>query len=496
MPNKLLLAPLLLLPACVTEPGDEPSLAAHQTRTIRGRDVDRHHLASGALVDHPIDLSTTPITAYVERAGGFEARGGVGTSDGRFAIAGVPHGRYWLAVGGNFYWTGEREVDIGLHQLGRPDATPSPPGTGLSLSIGGLVPTSAGDDLQLTSANAAVGFYSTASFFNPITANPPAPGDTALVDALFPFDASASLGTATFPLVEASRGDRLTVTQLVPQQSGAVSYNAVARALTTSVEMAPGTATAVTGTLATPPAQSTTITYRQDAFEAHAAAIGAGATPLFSSVFLDANPLGDRLASGTPDLAYTTFAPAAGDQTFTFSYRNPFPSSWRRYLAAPTIFQVPLTVPDGAGGTTTASTFVAFFAQAPVRRQAIELAPAISPARDLSLDGQPMHDGLTVGATPVLSWQAPALGDARAYTIRVLQLGPTPPFATQVARLVVTGDVTTVRLPPTVLVPGQTYALQLNAVATSEDAEDEQLEPGFVTPSGAAPTVTASFVVE
>jgi hypothetical protein len=40
-----------------------------------------------------------------------------------------------------------------------------------------------GDDFQLFSANAGIGFYSTLSADNPITANAPAPGDTALTVA-------------------------------------------------------------------------------------------------------------------------------------------------------------------------------------------------------------------------------------------------------------------------------------------------------------------------
>src|SRR5262249_35131464 len=155
--------------------------------------------------------------------------------------AGVPRGaRYWLRVGTNWYLTRQRVVDIGTDALGRPDAVGADPGTSLVFDGGGLTPVTSGDDFQLEAPGAQGGFYSTASFLNPITANAPAVGATTLDDAVFPFDADAAAGTSQFPLAQASQGDTLTLAQLTTRQLGSLSYQSLARALTTSVEMVQG----------------------------------------------------------------------------------------------------------------------------------------------------------------------------------------------------------------------------------------------------------------
>src|SRR6185503_8995852 len=121
-----------------------------------------------------------------------------------------------------------------------------------------------------------------ANALNPFAAGAPAPGDTALVDAVLPFDTDPAIGSAAFPLVQASRGDSLTIAQLTLRTANdVVAYLALTRALTTSVEMAPGVATTVTGALTAPPARTATLSLRATQWEALGEAVDPGAVPVF-----------------------------------------------------------------------------------------------------------------------------------------------------------------------------------------------------------------------
>src|SRR5262249_11184107 len=202
---------------------------------IQGSNFTRNRLPDGRVVLSPVDMSGTTIEARGWRHGGCEVHAGVGRADGTFTIDGVPLGRrYWLRTGTNWYLTRAREVDLGVDRLGRPDAVGAEAGTSLVFDVDGLVPVTGGDDFQLEAPNAQAGFYSTASFLNPIIANAPAVGDTTLADAVFPFDADAAAGTSQFTLVQASHGDTLTLAQLTTLPLGTNTYQSLARALTTS----------------------------------------------------------------------------------------------------------------------------------------------------------------------------------------------------------------------------------------------------------------------
>src|SRR5262249_16754667 len=155
----------------------------------------------------------------------FDTFPGVGAADGTFQIDGVPRGAAaWIRVGRNNYLTHERVVEVGGEALGRPDAVGAEAGTSLVFDVDGLAPVTAGDDFQLEAPDGEMGFYSTGSFLNPIVANAPAAGATALDGAVFPFAADATTGTVQFPLIQASRGDTMTLAQLTTLSLGNLSY--------------------------------------------------------------------------------------------------------------------------------------------------------------------------------------------------------------------------------------------------------------------------------
>jgi hypothetical protein len=487
---------------CALDGGDGSveSATAELGRTgpIRGRNLTRHHLSTGRILFKSVDLSTTPIEAQVERGRGFEIHPGAGTADGSFTIEGVPHGaRYWLRVGTNWYLTRERVVDVGGNALGRPDAVAAATGTSLVFDVDGLTPVTAGDDFQIEAPDAQIGFYSTASALNPITANAPAPGDTALADATFPFDQDPAAGTSVFPLIQASRGDTFTLAQLTTLPLGTLTYQSLSRALTTRVEMTQGAATTIRGTMTTPRTVTTTVQHRQAAFEALADAVHPGTTAAGSVVLIDANPVGRVVNLGTPDLAIASLAPGSPDQVLPLRYGNPYPAEWRRFSGGITTFRVPFIGPAPGGGTVTRQTSIIAIAWQFIDRDHATVEPVVSPPRAIEIDGKRSDADVQVtAATPVLSWDRPRLGRAAAYTIRINRLNEAAPFTTSVARLVLDGDTRRIRIPAGVLQPGQLYNFQVRAVATEELRDDSRLEPAFVPPAGFTDAESPTIRVE
>jgi len=485
----LIFAFAVLETGCGLDDGDGSGVSSAELRgatQVRGNNRTRYRLSNGTTVVQPSDLSTTVIEAQVERDGAFQVLAGTGRADGSFAIDGVPRDqRYWLRVGTNWYLTRERVVDIGRDILGRPDAVNAAAGTSLVFDVDGLTPVTAGDDFQLEAPDARVGFYSTASALNPITAHAPAPGDTALVDAVFPFDQDAAAGTSTFPLIQASRGDAFTLAQLTTRQLGAITYQSLERALTTPVEMTQGAATTIHGTLTALPLLTTTVQLRQAAFEALAGAIHPGTVATGMAMVLDPNPAGRVVNLGTPDLVVASVAAGSGDQALPLVYGNPYPATWPRYVQALPSYQVPYTGPVAGGGTTSRVISLTELVWQFVDCDRATLAPVVSPPRDVEVDGERAGDGVQASAaTPVVSWDEPRLGRPAAYSIRIVHLNTAAPFTSSVARLVLDADTHRIRIPAGLLQPGEHYNFQVRAIATAEQRDAARLEPAFVPPAG------------
>jgi hypothetical protein len=456
---------------------------------IRGTDFNRQRLTGNRIKLKPVDLQTTPIAAQVERDGGFDVHPGVGKADGTFTIDNVPHGsRYWLGVGKTWYLTRERVVDVGVDALGRPDAIGATAGTSLVFDVDGLTAVTSGDDFQLEAPDAQVGYYSTANNINAMTANAPHAGDTVLAGAVFPFDANVAAGTTQFPLIQASQGDTLTLAQLTTLQAGSVTYQSLSRALTTSVEMIQGAATTIHGSLTTPPPVVTNTDFQQAAFEALANDIHPGSVPTGSSIAIDASPAGRRVNSGTPDLVVASLPAASGNHVVPFQYRNPYPASWPLFAVSSTSFQVPFVGVAADGTPTARQTTSTTLSWEFVADGSLRMAPVVSPAREISINGQPASDQIqTTTATPVLTWERPRHGLPAAYAIRIVHVIADAPYAvTGIGRLVLPPDVERVRIPAGVLQSGEHYYFQVIAIASSEPRRRGELDIMFVPPHAAA----------
>ena len=308
---------------------------------------------------------------------------------------------------------------------------------------------------------------------------------TALDGAVFPFAADPAAGTSQFPLIQASRGDSLTLAQLTTKQVGSLSYQSLSRALSTSVEMSQGVATTVRGTMTEPPSFVTRLRFRQAALEALGEGIHPGSVPTGATIFLDASPGGRRVNLGTPDLAVVAGVPAgSGDQVLPLEYRNPYPASWPRFVVSAVSFQAPFLGVGDDGSPVPRQTASTVLSWELVEHDDVTIAPVISPVRDVQIDGEPATDEIQdTTATPIVTWERPRRGWPAAYVVRIVRVVAQAPFTVRgIGRLVVAPDVHRVRIPAGVLQGGEHYYFQVVTVASSQPRGRGQLEILFVPP--------------
>lgn len=233
---------------------------------------------------------------------------------------------------------------------------------------------------------------------------------------------------AQAPLVDASQGDRTWIAQMsvTPLASGS-HYIALTRAGVTdkfSVS-AEGHATKLAATLQPVPRDRTfTLRWRGRAFAALVAEAGPharqAATPALAirtlpQALVENNNFYQRHYMYLPSVV--DFGPlrADADVTETIRYGNPFATSstkWRELVSV--VYSMPVVIPGG--GVTHARLVQA----TPIADAAGELAPAISPVRNVRIDGRPANVAqASTGRSPTVSWDAPRLGRPSTYAITI-----------------------------------------------------------------------------
>lgn len=446
-------------------------------RTLTGSHlVNFLHLDQTVLSTEVVDLWDTLIEAHVPtEAGGWEVVPGIGHRDGTFEIAGLPDGPVWLRIavrpfGELYLWTAADHVDFDEPVLGPSDPPRGDDGDELQIEVGGLAAWQAGDSL---------------SWFAPddlilgqdlLSGSGPAPGATEVDEAIdWTGRVLADIGDGEASLVIQYRDQELIEGSLV---------TAPFRAATVAIHQTPGTSGVLAGTLADPPALDYRLAYARDAFEAERTAIHptrAGAS-WYHDWSLTALPMlvdGEVWIGVEYPLARLVDPSVLEGTTSidlgTLAIPNPFPRGWitDSYVVA---YPLDLPMPDGSPYTLEAAigTRRMEFGDAPV-------GPGITPIRAPTIAGRDGFEDLDgVGVTPELAWDAPATGTATAYRVLIIEAVPNPPFPYrpgwyQTTELWVPGDVTAVRVPVDVLVPGTTYSALVRAF--DQDGQDIETRP-------------------
>jgi len=174
---------------------------------------------------------------------------------------------------------------------------------------------------------------------------------------------------------------------------------------------------------------------------------------------------------------------------------NPFPEEWLLGSYVVT-FPVSLALPSGDLATTVSAAIGSRRQDSPTA--ASPARPVVTPVRAPRIGARSLFEEQSgVGLTPIIAWDAPAVGEATAYQVTLVRAveNPPPPYRPGWylhAVFTLPGDVTTLPVPPGVLAEGQHFALVLKAV--HQTGQDVRTAPYRVSPDfGFAEAVTSSF---
>lgn len=306
--------------------------------------------------------------------------------------------------------------DVSVYHFGRSDVAFPTSETRVAVELSGLA-WHDGDSLELVTPNVGLAI----SGLETHLAYPKA-GATALGGQSFDWKNAFS------PSLDAARGDVTWVAQMASAAADAGSYYSVlTRAGTASgFTVTDGQPSTLAATLA-PIAQDRGLAlhWKGSEFAALAAQAGPGARPApFPALSIRTLPeplaqnnnFADTLYMYLPSVV--ELGPIRGSEDFVqdIRYGNPFASNNARWTELVTmVYAMPVMIP-GVGGTH------AMVVQASPVDSLVGgvFAPAISPVRNVKLDGQSLDTPRAgVGTSPTITWEAPAIGTSTNYAIAV-----------------------------------------------------------------------------
>lgn len=449
---------------------------------VSGTRVRHYMLADGGVVDTPTDFTKNEIDALVDTGvSGFTTVKASGDATGHFSVQ-TPASPYYLRYFGSAIYGSAMNPDLGVWILGRPDQKHAVASTKLSFNVSSLAPWNASDTLEFFSMNAGTALFSIEGVLKPGT------GVTTLGGTL-------DLRLAPYGmLIDAAKGDDAMLLQLVNTTGAAVAY----QRLTKLASFPPftindgGSQTLSAAMTDVAASSSLSINWSRSQFAAAAAGINPGATDDYDlfDVFAQPGGLEHGAFSSTPDLIIAAPPSSATDVQMTFSYGNPFPTSWPLVAAVGTNHAVSYTAPNA-----TATSFDGtIYRYAAVDQLPSPIVPLVGPVQRPLVDGQSGFTKLAgVGTTPLLSWSAPALGTPSSYAVYMYAIDEAFGATALDFMSALYTTATTVRVPPGLLVGGQSYFFELRAFA---DALDLSVTPFAGTlPTGWADTLTGAVSV-
>lgn len=382
------------------------------------------------------------------------------SADGSFIIPDVRDGVYYLMLEQSngfrsIVVTSDRDVDLGAHFAGRPDAASAKTSpTNIAIKADGLSPWKAADDLHVF----ALGSVTSGTYQAADVSATPAPGNTSLNGLTF--DAS-TFGFSG--LVNGNKGDVAYVTQLVADQEGGSSYVSLTKVLKPApFVQEDGKGTTLTGSFEDVEQRLAKIAWSRGEVmdadkEVHPAAKWSS-----DALSIFAEPGGAKRATDLrPTLAYLTNQ-ADASVTLSLPYANPFPEGWGVFVSAQTSFEVPFTAPGDAMAHMELASVIVEAALDPAGENA--LAPVLHPPTDLKIndiDATTDLTGVKVGGSPRVSWSGPKVGSPTLYRVAVRLVDPTRTFPRTVLEII-TKD-TSATIPEDVLEPGSFYLVRIMA---------------------------------
>jgi len=463
-----------------------PAGVAVQRRTLTGLFSDTFHTATGA-TPLPLDLSFYTVEALApDGSGGFERIAATSRrSDGTYLINAVPEGPHWVRINNTYVWTTGPFISWGADAFGRIDSEAAANPTPLTLNAANLAPWQATDRLAWTVPMQGTSFA--LPLTNPSISHAPATGDTALGDFGLDFGPDPA-GAIFLPLLSATKGDQAYLNQMGTAPGN--DYRTLVRALVLpAITQTDGVATTVnSGFIDIAASSSLRLRWERPAFASRAAEVNPTAVGSSSVLALSTSALAP--AYGVPSdafslLEFNTF----GNSTLDFGrvrYGHPFPADWAQIVESYHGFTVRFMAP-GATVALPVERFLYGVDLVPTASAdpSLTLRPRISPVLAPQVNGRSLFTNqLAVGASPRLSWQAPAVGAPDRYLVTVRRLFATGPRSESrtVGRFYTSS--TTMDVPPGVLLPGEVYFLTISAIAAGTPVNEparSQLPYAFAT---------------
>jgi hypothetical protein len=437
-------------------------------------------------IGHPL----TAVAAHSFNGAGYDQMvPGVIDRSGNFRIEGAPSGTYFLGFVNaygvrHFFETSASSIDLGWDELGRPDLVTATNVTRMTFQLNGLQePIGSNDDFEINSSNASV-FAS-------------------LRSGGCQFDATSAScqvewSSASLNIIDGSRGDVALVYQLSSRvdSTSSLAYAAASRwaQLPSQVAVVDGLAQTVPVTLASTTASGTlSAMWRLSQFESYVSDWPGDRVPVQHDFYVGAIPWavdGGPSANGSAVLVHATAGPRTSDATVGFTYGRFLPAFWKEYVEVQ--MSGGLRFPRGDSYLSYPLSVGALF---PLEQVPSNLTPVVSPPRGLRISGRDASVPLMeVGAAPVLSWSAPALGTATFYDVDVEQVvstGGSLSFETAATFRVFS---TMLQMPRGLFRPGGTYVAFVTASA--------EMNPSFSSapyrvhaPTAWADTATAPFTL-
>jgi hypothetical protein len=436
------------------------------TRTVSGHSI-LHLMTPTSVADVPTDLSHATIEVLVPPD--FTPIYGSGGSDGTFSVPNVPVGPYYFVAGAHYFVTSGDTIDLDYSAVGRPTAVFVNQPTNLTFTVNAMTPWQDGDEIEMYSPQSGtLAFDLEAS----ATTGAPAASDTSLNSMVYDLR-NASRNTAP----SAAAGDLVTVAHLSKATDGTRNYTALSQTFTpVGLEVTNGGSATISDSFsAIPSSQTLATTWDRPAFAADLAAHFPHAdADNFSTFAITALPRASMLGfyDAGPDLlffapGYTTDTSAV---TASWPYGDPFPVDWGRIVwnryYRYRLISLPGAQPAPIYGRLLTYRDLSTLSASPMFEPGVGAVvnPTINGSDALALAAM-----TSIGATPTLKWDPPAIGIAAKYYVNVYSVVNQNGTTTlrKVAELE-TPD-TQLVIPPMLLVTAQPYVFEIEARATSID---------------------------
>lgn len=403
---------------------------------MRGHVTDRYFSGKTVTV-RPGDTTNRSFAAWtVTRTGAFEKIEASGSNDGTFLIPCVPDGPYTLedrsASSVSFVATEKREVHRPSALRGRSNAVFSDERTVLDLEVEGMDPATAMSVVARTN-HGTLGS-------RPEVERPRMSWPIVL--------------DSRQALLDGAQDDWLVVRQTSEYKTAWGAYLVGDRVYRASpLETLDGETTEVHAMLRPSRTYTVRIDLQRSAFQE----LFERSPPQGFDIWFISNPLSSDepvfLPSGPSFLWRTQTATAAAP--FTAEAEVPLPDPGERILLF--VLAHSLEVRSGLSPT--------IFSAVVDGPTTIVVTPQLGPPKDLRVDGRLANAELSdVGLTPTLAWNEPSLGRAVRYSVTLFR----PEDASRTIRFATSE--TRIRIPPGVLVEGETYLGYVSSIAEGSAA--------------------------